>query len=221
MEVCFSADWITTLEKEIHFNWYWNQANLVYTHCSKDQKILEIGVGTSLLSDLLKRRGWHLHTLDIDEKKKPDFCASAADFDYSAQSIDVILAFEVFEHIPFSTFEKVIAKLSVSNVRFVYFSLPWCERQIVNLCFKLPKLQKVSLSYTRPRGNITTQAHFWELSRKGKSLDGKQLVTIEKLQNLFTDNGYSFDALNKIGYIQYFRATKLGRQRHFRSESSR
>lgn len=209
IEVCYSADWISSLENEVHFNWYWNQANLVYTHCSREQNILEIGVGTSLLSDLLKRRGWRLSTLDIDEEKKPDFCESAVDFDYADHKVDVVLAFEIFEHIPFSTFEKVINKLSDSNVRFIYFSLPWCERQIATLSFKLPRLQKVNLSYSQPRGSITTKAHFWELSRADKSLGGKRIVSIGNLQTLFASHGYSFEALNKIGYIQYFSAKRM------------
>jgi hypothetical protein len=209
IEVCYSADWIRSLENEVHFNWYWNQANLVYTYCSREQNILEIGVGTSLLSDLLKRRGWRLNTLDIDEEKSPDFCESAADFDYAAHKVDVVLAFEIFEHIPFSTFEKVINKLSDSNVKFIYFSLPWCERQIAILSFKFPRLRKINLSYALPKRSITTQAHFWELSLADKSLGEKELISIGNLQTLFANNGYSFEALNKIGNIQYFSARRI------------
>jgi len=209
IEVCFSADWISSLENEVHFNWYWNQANLVYTHCSRVQNILEIGVGTSLLSDLLKRRGWSLSTLDIDQEKNPDFCESAADFDYAAHKVDVVLAFEIFEHIPFSTFEKVIKKLSSFNVQSIYFSLPWCERQIVALSLKLPRLQKLNLSYALTKRSITTEAHFWELSRADKSLGEKELISIGRLQTLFANNGYSFKALNKIGNIQYFFAKRI------------
>lgn len=116
-EVCFSSDWIHNLESDLHFSWYWNQADLVYTHCSREQNIVEISVGTNLLSDLLKRRGWKVRTIDIDKEKKPDFCVSAADFDYAAKKIDVVLAFEVFEHIPFATFETLVKNLSHSNVK--------------------------------------------------------------------------------------------------------
>jgi hypothetical protein len=208
IEVIFSADWINDLEREIHFGWYWQQANIVYTRCNRAQSILEIGVGTSLLADLLKRRGWRLKTLDIDGRKNPDFCSSAVDFDYGAHKIEVVLAFEIFEHIPFSTFEKVVSKLSECNVRNVYFSLPQCEREILNISFKLPRLKRVAMTYALPRGEITTLAHFWELGYKDKSLGNKQLISIPTLRNLFDKHGYSIQLLNKSGYIQYFAAVK-------------
>ena len=68
-KVSYSSDWINDLESEEHFNWYFQQASIVYNNCSKTSALLEIGVGTGLLSDLLKKRGWNIKTLDIDEKK--------------------------------------------------------------------------------------------------------------------------------------------------------
>lgn len=210
IEVLFSADWINDLESELHFNWYWHQANLVYKYCSRDQNLVEIGIGTSLLSDLLRRRGWRINTLDIDKAKAPNFCESADEFDYAAHEVDVVLAFEIFEHIPLSTFEKVLAKLSQSKVKCIYFSLPWCESSIASISFKLPKLKRKCLSLSVPRKTIRTAAHFWELSKKEVSLGEKQLVSQQRLQSLLLSHGYSCNALEKIGYIQYFAATNSG-----------
>lgn len=211
VEVHFSADWIRDLEAEHHFIWYWNQAHLVYSSCSRDQKLLEIGVGTSWLSDLLKRRGWQAVTLDIDEEKCPDFCASAVDFDYGAQDIDVILAFEIFEHIPFSTFEKVIAKFAESNIQYVYFSLPCCEIEVASITLKLPKLRSRSLRLSMPSRKIRTKAHFWEIARREKKFDDeKRLITLRQLDGLFRSNGYLLKHERKVRYIQYFSATIIG-----------
>ncbi|MCP4553116.1 MAG: hypothetical protein GY834_14005, partial [Bacteroidetes bacterium] len=120
-EVIYSSDWVNDLENEIHFNWHYQQAAIVYDKCNKSSNILEIGVGTNLLSDLLHRRKWSIKTLDIDEDKMPDYCASADDFEY--EDIDVILAFEIFEHIPYNTFKSLINKISKSEVSSVYFSV--------------------------------------------------------------------------------------------------
>jgi len=209
IEVCFSSDWIYEIETEGHFNFYYQQAKVVYDYCNRSDKILEIGVGSGLLSDLLKRRGWKVTTLDIDVEKSPDICESASDFDYLDASVDVVLAFEIFEHIPFSTFDKVIEKISASEVKGIYFSLPWNEVQLISFKLKLPIIDAWDFRLAIPRNKITTRAHFWELSKNKKEVDGKLLLTIETVRQLFEKYGYAINKLGKTGYIEYFQATKL------------
>jgi hypothetical protein len=205
-EVHFSADWITDLENESHFNWYYHQAKLVYKKCDRTDRILEVGVGTGLLSDMLKKRGWNLRTLDIDEHKQPDHCVNALDFDYKVHRIDIVLAFEIFEHIPFETFKKVINKISDSGVKSVYFSLPWNERQVFGLSVKLPKFKVFSWSFWLPLNKINTYAHFWELSRKSRQIGGKQLISLAQVRNVFEQAGYVIRLEERSGYIQYLSA---------------
>jgi len=207
-EVVYSPDWINDLESEIHFNWYYHQAELVYSNCTRDQKILEIGIGTGLLSDLLKKRGWDLITLDIDEEKRPDIVGNAVDFDYLANSIDVVLAFEIFEHIPYSTFEKVVQKLAEAKVQAVYFSLPWNERELLDFSFKMPKLNRKNWRLSLGRGEIATTAHFWELSKRGKNISRKKLVSLPTIMDLFERHGFVLTEKKKVGLIQYFSADK-------------
>ncbi|XOF34042.1 MAG: class I SAM-dependent methyltransferase [Candidatus Electrothrix sp. YB6] len=209
-EVYFSADWIDDLEKEIHFSWYYHQADIVYSNCSRNQKMLEIGIGTGLLSDLLKKRGWDIKTLDIDEKKNPDFCDSAVGFDYEKQSIQVVLAFEVFEHMSFSIFEKVIYKLDQHNVTTIYFSLPWNERRILDLNLKIAKLPSLIWRLAIPAGRINTRTHFWELGKKEKTFGDKKLITLKSMIDIFLKNEYKISCLKRIENIQYFSAEKTG-----------
>ncbi|KAA6184827.1 class I SAM-dependent methyltransferase [Thiohalocapsa marina] len=208
-EVCFASEWVYELEDEIHFNWYYHQAELVYRHLRRDQMLLEIGLGTGLLSDLLRRRKWNITTLDIDEDKKPDFCENAIDFDYRKHHVEVVLAFEIFEHIPFSTLKKLVEKLSRSEVTTICFSLPWCERELLSLAVKLPRLSKMKWSLRIPRKGISTKAHFWELSLIERPLGGKQLISLSRVMQLFMDHGYTVDPGKKVGYIQYFTASRL------------
>ena len=203
-EVYYSADWIKGLEAEIHFKWYYHQAKLIYDNCQRQEKILEIGVGTALLSDTLKKRGWNIQTLDIDADKQPDHCASALDFDYAGYQIDTVVAFEIFEHIPFTTFEKVIQKLTDSNIKNIYFSLPWNEKKVVGFELKLPKIRTLSWSLWIPRNKITTHAHFWELTSRPRQIKEKQLVTEASLNELFTRYGYKVTKVIRVGAIQYF-----------------
>lgn len=207
-KVSFSSEWINDLESETHFNWYYHQAKLVYDNCLRHQSILEIGIGTGLLSDLLKRREWNIKTLDIDENKQPDFCENALDFNYREKSIETILAFEIFEHIPYITFEKIICKLSEDGISNIYFSLPWNEKCAITFKLKLPKLPPLNLSLNIPIGEINENNHFWEVSKKEKEIDKKKLVTLKNIEDTFIRHGYRFSCLQKIGNIQYFSALR-------------
>ncbi|WOJ96932.1 class I SAM-dependent methyltransferase [Congregibacter brevis] len=208
VEVLYSADWIHDLETSKHFNWYWHQACIVYTHCDRTQHLLEIGVGTNLLADLLKRRGWQVDTLDIDENKSPDYCGSAAEFDYSSHHVNVVLAFEVFEHIPLKTFEKVIDRLAESQVSAIHFSLPWNERALFTASIKLPRVRELRFGLSVPRGRITTKAHFWELAKSDKLIQGKQLLSLQALTSIVERRGFVLTPRDKIGCIQYFSAIR-------------
>lgn len=211
-EVVYSADWINDLESEQHFVWYYHQAKQVYDLCTRDDRILEIGVGTSLLSDMLRRRGWNIKTLDIDSEKHPDFCSSAIDFDYTQLDISVILAFEIFEHIPYSTFQQVLHQLARSGIETIIFSLPWNEYRLVDFSLSMPKLGDLRFRIPLRKNKITTRAHFWELAKRSKMLDQGQLVSLSKLRRLFEDEGYAISALERVGIIQYFAASSESRQ---------
>lgn len=208
-DVLYSADWIDGLEEEMHFSWYYHQAKTVYDNCVREDNILEIGVGTGLLSDLLKKRKWNVTTLDIDKNKKPDICESALDFNYIETNFNVVLAFEVFEHMPFSTFQKVINKLQLSNVQKIYFSLPWNERQLIDFKLYMPFLKEVSFRLAIRRNKISTVAHFWELSKINRVLENKELVSYKAMVGVFFMNRYKVTALKKIGSIQYFESELL------------
>lgn len=208
-EVSYSSDWILNLESEEHFLWYHRQARIVYENCAKNQSILEIGVGTSLLSDLLKRRGWNIRTLDIDEKKTPDYCSDALSFDYSSEGVEVVIAFEIFEHIPFTTFEKVIRKLREGGVKEVYFSLPWNKKRLIEFWVKFPKLPSFRFWLGLPIGKVLTTNHFWELSKVDKgAAGGKNLISLSTMKAVFHDNGFSVRFEQKSGRIQFFSAKR-------------
>jgi len=210
-EVIYSADWILDLESQAHFNYYWNQLSLVYKHFTRDEEILEIGVGTSFLSDVLKRREFKVSTLDIDPLKKPDYNANALEFDYSLRNFRSLLAFEIFEHIPFDTFQKVIHKVSDSDVTKIIFSVPWAQYYFAPLRIKLPRLPVFEPSIVIPRKNIGTPAHFWELtssSRIASTKDKKLLMPMKELSKLFNSNGWSLNLCKRVGCIQFFIASK-------------
>lgn len=210
-EVIYSADWILDLESQAHFNYYWNQLSLVYKHFTRDEEILEIGVGTSFLSDVLKRREFKVSTLDIDPLKKPDYNANALEFDYSLRNFRSLLAFEIFEHIPFDTFQKVVRRVSDSNIDKIIFSVPWAQYYFAPLRLKLPKLSAFEPALIIPRKKIGTQAHYWELSSSSRTTftkDKKLLMPMRELSRVFSSNGWRLNHCQRVGCIQFFIASK-------------
>ena len=204
VEVSYSGDWIDVFESRQHFSWYWRQAKMVYDFCQKEESLLELGKGTGCLSDILRGKGWNIRTLDIDEDKKPDFCCDAYSFDYLSVSPDVLLAFEIFEHLPFETFVKVISKISVSGVRKIIFSVPWCERQLFGLSLKFPYFTRWDFYVPLNGRKILEPNHFWELSTR----DQGPLKKLNSLKEIFSNNGFSLSEVAKEGRIQFFCAVK-------------
>lgn len=208
-EVIYSADWVMKLETRQHFMYYWNQLDMVYTNVDKTRRILELGVGAHFLSDILKRRGFVIKTLDIDPDKHADYTASALDFDYDTESFDTLLAFEVFEHIPFLTLQKVIGQVSQSGIQQILFSVPACQRSIVQLSVKMPFLGMRDWSLRVPAGRIRTPAHFWELGRTSRTMgENKELISLTQMTSVFTDQGWSLTKLRTAGIINFFMASR-------------
>lgn len=68
----------------------------------KEARILEIGSGDGWLSEHLKRNGW-VHHLSVDVDRDADFVGDIRDWrglGLRAESFDVVIAFEVVEHVP-------------------------------------------------------------------------------------------------------------------------
>ena len=106
MEYHYSSHWIHELESETHWRLYWRQQKLMRDLVSAGDRVLEIGVGTGFTANYLRSKGVHVTTLDIDAEKQPDIVANVAQFDFP-ELYDAILAFEVFEHLPYGDLPPV------------------------------------------------------------------------------------------------------------------
>lgn len=209
-EVIYSSSWVTNLETRDHFLYYWEQADLVFKSVDRDNRIVELGCGTHLLADLLSRRGFSVKTLDIDEEKNPTFVSDATSFNYSVEPFDVLLAFEIFEHIPWDTFSKTIARVAESGITMILFSIPWAERTVASFEGKVPKLQPFKVNLRLPKKAISTKAHFWELTKRNRDVDsnGKQFKSIEQVNEIFLRHGFTLTPVKRSGYIQFFAAQR-------------
>ncbi|MGC9451541.1 MAG: class I SAM-dependent methyltransferase [Oceanipulchritudo sp.] len=208
--VYFSSHWILDLENELHFLTYFEQARSVYRHVHRKENIIEVGPGNGLLSDLLRRRGWQIKTLDIDKEKEADYYGDVLNFDFGAGKFDVILAFEVFEHMPWQSFSKFLERLRGAGIAKIIFSIPRSRYNLFTLTCRLPRLQPFTFGLSIPRYRIHTPTHFWELSRRTILLEEKKrLVAQRELTSLFNQNAFGIKPLATRGPIQFFLARRI------------
>lgn len=159
----FSSDWIEDLETETHWRLYWNQISLILDDLKPDERILEIGKGTGFTSNYLKSKKINVVTMDIDKDKKPDILADILTYNWGSDIYDRILAFEVFEHIPYGDFLHVLEKLSAAS-RYLYFSVPVNEKIWMHLDILMPKNKKICLKIVTKRKKIRSKFHHWEIN---------------------------------------------------------
>jgi len=158
----YSTSWIHKLETEEHWRLYWYQQRLMEGRVQPGQSVLEIGVGSGFTANYLRSKGINVTTLDIDADKRPDIVANIVTFGFN-NVFDHILAFEVFEHIPFEKFVEVIEKLSKVCRRHLFMSVPRCERVLLRLEYRVPILGHGSIELAIRRKKIVEPHHYWEV----------------------------------------------------------
>jgi 2-polyprenyl-3-methyl-5-hydroxy-6-metoxy-1,4-benzoquinol methylase len=193
----FSSGWTHKLESEQHWRLYWRQQKIMEGRVEVGDTILEIGVGTGFTASYLRARGISVTTVDIDKNKKPDIVANVVTF-RPTKAFNHILAFEVFEHLPFDRFEQVVQNLAVACMHegHLFMSLPQYRRIVASVRFKLPKLGKRAFTLTIPKKRLTEQHHFWEL--------GYQDATEQRVIDILSRNGFQLVHTEEAIPISFF-----------------
>lgn len=150
---------------------YWHQIDEVMDSGARD--VLEIGPGNKIVSDVLKKIGFNVKTLDFDPEIKPDYLKDLTKLDpKDIPEFDLILACEIFEHIPYEDFLNSLKKmLEVSN-KYLVISLPYVLKgsfifslgAMIYPIFRWKKfIKKFIVSPTKWEYN---GKHYWELGTK-------------------------------------------------------
>jgi 2-polyprenyl-3-methyl-5-hydroxy-6-metoxy-1,4-benzoquinol methylase len=150
---------------------YWYQIQTVVR--SHADTVLEIGLGTGVLSDYLRRRlALNVTTCDFDPSLHPDLICDVRKLDTTVpeNGFDAVLAFQILEHLPFDDFVPALQQLARASRRCVIFSLPhygW------DLQFRF-RLWKRTFAFSRkiskhPRWSFDGE-HHWEIGTRGHSL---------------------------------------------------
>ncbi|MBT5262371.1 MAG: class I SAM-dependent methyltransferase [Candidatus Magasanikbacteria bacterium] len=150
---------------------FWYQIKTVLSY--QPQRVLEIGPGTGVVTDILKKNGIEVVTLDIDESLSPDVVASVHDIPFSAKSFDLVLCCEVLEHLPYKFFIKSLKEIYRVTRGSAVLGLPNASGVLlvnikIPLLHKLVFFRKIPFFWKTHRFN---GEHYWETGKKGHSLD--------------------------------------------------
>jgi hypothetical protein len=202
----YTSDWIHKLENPYHWNLYRHQLDLIFNKSiiPKDGKIIEVGIGSALVSRYLKKTGLNVTTVDIDEDKNPDIVADISVFSFP--QVDLLLAFEIFEHIPFETAKSVWENIARQKIPQVAFSLPYAYKTYFWMDYWIPFLGYKQFHIGRKRGKITQEHHYWELGYENKTSS----VVEEEWQKL----GYRKEVSYRYRNHHFFLMTNQNYQSH-------
>ena len=191
----YSTAWICQLESERHWRHYWHQQKIMEGLVSANDQVLEIGVGTGFTANYLRSKGVTVTTLDIDAEKKPDIQANIVTYDFD-QSYDHILAFEIFEHIPFEKVQKLVPNLAQACKKNLFISVPRNERTLFRFDSWLPVFKQRTLQLSIRKGKITDPHHYWEIDWQG--------ITQQKFNQILSKSGFELLTQRKFWSLIYF-----------------
>ena len=164
IEYHYSSKWINRLESLAHWKLYWFQQKLLEGLVKPGDKVLEIGPGTGFCTNYLRSKDVDVKTLDIDKAKKPDICCNIVECDLSSD-YDHILAFEVFEHIPFDKFLDVLSRIK-NHSPDIILSLPLYSKRVFEFDLFMPFLNNLHFCIRMPKKRLNQKHHFWEVGYK-------------------------------------------------------
>lgn len=181
---CSHYDFTSYVSKERWFS-YFEQIKIVLGLPSI-KTCLEVWAGDSIVSLILKRY-LHYENLDLDQELNPDHVWSILDNDIS-QTYDCVCAFQVLEHLPFTTFEKNIKKLKELSNKYVIISLPytWISlKRELRPFFSSPFYLKIPIFYKKKY--VFDGEHYRDLWYKGTRIkDIKKILS----EHFFIRNSY-------------------------------
>lgn len=162
---------------------YWYQIDEIIQ--KKPKRILEIGKGSGVVSEYLKKCGFKITTCDFDKSVEPDVITDVRKLPFSRNEFDFILCAQVLEHLPFTDFPLALQYIYRSAKKWVLITLPdysvfdfFLGIKIIPFIPKIVKTMKIRL----PLKHNFDSNHYWEIGKRGYSL--------AKIRDIFIGSGF-------------------------------
>lgn len=144
---------------------FWHQLDEIIS--LKPKSILEAGPGPGITGVVLKHLGYDYKSLDIADDLKPDYLGSVLNIPLADNSFDIIVCFQILEHIPYESFKTALNELFRVSKKHVIISLPDASIVYPQSLF-IPKIGKISFSVPRPlkpQKHVFNGEHYWEINK--------------------------------------------------------
>jgi ubiquinone/menaquinone biosynthesis C-methylase UbiE len=144
----------------------------------KPKNILEIGIGPGIMAGFLRKQGKKITTCDFDKSLKPDVVADIRKLPFKNKSFNLVMAFQVLEHLPFKESLKALREMKRVSSRYVFISVPYTSLVFYGYSKLIPFLRAFGFVIRFPiflfkkhDKNVGTGEHYWEIGKKGYSLN--------------------------------------------------
>lgn len=194
------STWINRLENETHWRLYWRQQSVMDGLIQPGNRLLEIGPGTGFTTNYLRSKGMHVTTLDFAPGMKPDIVANMLTYEFP-DKYDAVLAFEVFEHVPFIKLQEALPRIAAACRRYLFFSVPRNKKAPFSIEVKLPSMKPYKWQWSMKRGRMSSPNHFWEIDYNG--------VMVRDVEKLLAANGLAMDRRFEAFFRMFFACRKI------------
>jgi len=149
------------------------------------KEVLEIGIGSGVVSSYLRRNGIMVTTLDIDPALHPDCVASVTAIPFPSAHFDGVLCTEVLEHMPFERSCQAIAEISRVTRSWAMVTVPHFTLSFA-LLLRAPLVHlreiRVRVPYPKRIRPSDIGQHFWECGMRG--------YPVARLRRAFREAGF-------------------------------
>ncbi len=156
-------------ESEARFSSYYHQVKSTLE--LKPKTVLEVGCGSRAFLSLIKSYGVKAYSLDLDENLKPTICASILNLPLKDNAVDVVVAFQVLEHLPFDSFQSCLSEMARVSKKAVVISLP--DFGNFGITLTIPFVRQLNFTFSalpfRPKHKFDGE-HYWEINKSGYPL---------------------------------------------------
>lgn len=166
----------------------------------KQHNILEIGIGSNILKGVLENE-LDYFSCDIDEDINPDYIQDISKLNID-RKFDIVCAFQVLEHLPFSLFEKSLKRMGDISNKYVIISIPRYGIRF-RTTIKIPTIGPKSFSVKIPylKEFKFGGEHYWEIDGNGVTEDLIKKA-IEKNFTIIRDYIIPENAYHKIYVLE-------------------